>query len=174
MECTAIEIKLNDGNGGFDVLRIATSPFDVVLNGDVYTATGDVLEISKSESTGEISKTGLNLKMTGIDPTFQTHLDAGGFIRAPITILTCLVPDGSNVVTVYEYYHRGFCDTPLTQVDYDTGTLTISLETNNVFTDIDKIPNLLRSSMASHSSRHPGDKFYQYTADVDVEETWKS
>ena len=173
MQCTILNFKLNDGNGGFQTLSLTTAPFDVVLNGVTASSTGDVLGISDSESSGDVNKIGIVITASGIDPTFQASLDGGGFIRAPVDVLICNIPEGTNVVDYYTVYHRGYCDTPMTTVDYETGKLSIALETNNVFIDIDKIPRLLRSSLASHSSRHAGDLFYQYTADVNVEETWK-
>jgi len=173
MICTLVELRLNDGSGGFNIIRLATSPFDVILNTDVYIGSGDLLDISDTETTNEISKSGLTVALGGIDISYQAELDSDGFIRAPIDILIAEVPDNSNVVSTYTYYHRGYCDTPATKVDYKAGNITLSVETTNVFTDIDRKPDLLRCSVASHSSRHPGDKFFEFTADVDIDEVWK-
>lgn len=173
MKCLLVEIRVNDFNGGYNPIRLCTAPFNVVLDGNTYIGAGDILEISDAEETAEISKNGITLTMSGVDPVYQNELASGGFVRAPIDIITANVPEGSNVVDLYYYHHRGYCDTPLTQVDYKSNTITIGIETTNVFTDIDRIPDLMRCSMASHSSRHSGDKFFQYTADVDLEEVWK-
>ena len=172
MKCTLIELQLHDGSGGFDILRITTAPFDVQLNGNMYTSTGDLLSISSSEESDQMSKTGLTLQMNGINISFQAQLDNGGFIRAPIDIIHADVPEGTNVATSYLYYHRGYCDTPVSAIDYESGTISLAMETTNIFIDIDKTPSLLRSSLSNHRARHPGDLFFQYTADVDIEETW--
>jgi len=173
MICNLVHLQLNDFNGGLIHYRLSTSQFDVILNGDVYSATGDVLKIDTTEDTGEVSKTGLTISLSGIDPAIQADIDAGSFVRAPIDIYIADVPDGSDTVSSYNFYHRGYCDTPITEMDYNSGTISIQLETTNVFTDIDKIPNLLRSSLASHSSRHANDKFFEYVADIDITEIWK-
>lgn len=173
MKCLLVRLKLHDGNGGFNQLLLSTAPFDVVLDGDVFVGSGDLLQIEKSESTNEISKTGTTIQLNGIDPVYQADISNGGFIRAPIDILVANVPEGTNVVDMYTFHHRGYCDTPAMELDHETGTLSVGVETNNVFIDIDRVPDLLRCSMATHASRHAGDKFFEYTADVDLEEVWK-
>lgn len=173
MKCLLVKLKLHDGDGGFNVLNMSTAPFDVVLNSETYIGSGDLLKISTSEQTNEISKSGITVQLNGIDPIYQVEIANGGFVRAPIDVMVGNVPDGTNVVDVFSYHHRGYCDIPAMAVDHESGTLSVGVETTNIFTDIDRIPDLLRCSMATHSSRHNGDKFFEYTADVDLTETWK-
>lgn len=174
MLCTLIELRLKPfGETAPAPVRISNAPFDVVFNGNVYTAAGDALKIESTEDTSEVSKTGVSVTLSGLNVNFQNEISNGGFVRAPIDIIKADVPDGSNVVATYAYYHRGYCDTPLMEVDYDSNTLTIGVETSNIFVDLDKEPSLLKCNMASHSSRHVGDKFFEFTADVDLEEIWK-
>ena len=173
MKCLLVRLKLHDGDGGYNELSLSTAPFDVSLDGVLFAGSGDLLEIDDSEETNEISKSGISIQLNGIDPVYQAELTDGGFVRAPIDVMVANVPDGTNIVDVYSYHHRGYCDTPAIEMDYDTGTLSIGVETTNVFTDIDRVPDLLRCSMATHSSRHSGDKFFEYTADVDITEVWK-
>lgn len=171
MQCTLVHIKINDNGVIFDY-RLATSPFDVVLNGATFTATGDLLKITDSEETNEISKTGITVQLDGLNQQFQAEIDAGNFVRSPIDVYIANVPDGTNVVDTYEFYHRGYCDTPTMNVDYETGSVMVSVDTTNIFTDLDRIPDLMRSSMASHSSRHNGDKFFEYVANGEGEAIW--
>lgn len=172
MKCILVHLKVKDNVGGFIDYRLATSSFDINLNGQIFTATGDLLKISEDEETAEISKTGVTVEMSGLDPQFQADIDAGGYVRAPIDIYIANVPEGSNVVDTYTFHHRGYCDTPNTAIDYASGTMTIAIETTNIFTDIDRQPDLMRSSLASHSSRHSGDKFFEYIGNGEGTDIW--
>ncbi len=173
MDCVLVQIKIKDGLGGFQYYRINTSPYDVVFDSNTFTSAGEILSIGDYEELTEVDKTGLDIQLSGIDPAIQADIDSGAFIRAPIDIIIAYVPDGDNVVSTYAYHHRGYCDSPITKIDYESNTVTLNIETTNVFTDIDREPDLNRSSMATHSARHNGDKFFQYTADGETEETWR-
>jgi len=173
MICNLVHLQINDLNGGVIHYRLSTSNFDVSFNGNTYTSTGDLLKITNSENTNQISKTGIKITMSGLDPAFLTEIDSGAYLRAPIDIYTVNIPDGTNVVSSYAFYHRGYCDTPVTGIDYTSNKLTVEIETTNVFTDIDKTPSLMRSSLSAHASIHSGDKFFQYVADIDITEIWK-
>ena len=171
MICTLIQIKTKDNNNTPVYYRVCTSSHDVVFQGDTYLAIGDIVNIDNNEATAELNKTGTTVTVGGIDPAFQAELDSGGFIRAPIDIIIADVPDNDNVVSTYSYYHRGYCDTPVTTLDFNSGTITMTIETANIFVNLDLKSTLLGSSISNHSSRHQGDKFFEYSANVDMEET---
>jgi len=111
--------------------------------------------------------------MSGLDPAFLAEIDSGAYLRAPVDVYIANVPDGTNTVASYSFFHRGYCDTPITGLDYTSNKLTVEIEAFNVFTDIDKTPSLMRSSLSSHASIHAGDKFFQYVADIAITEIWK-
>lgn len=175
MICTLVQLVTKDGSGNLTVYRLSNAPFDVVLEGQTYTAAGHTLSIGENEEGSEIFKTGIDINLNGLDPSLRSEIDLSGFVKAPIDVLIANVPDGTNVASSYSYYHRGFCDSPIYQVDSESGTLSISISTENAFTDLDLRPSLLRCSQASHSSRHNGDKFFEYCADaLIVDEYWKT
>lgn len=173
MNCILLELRLNDGAGGTNAFRLTSAPFDITYDGSVFQATGDLLKIDALEEGVELTTRGLTVELNGIDPAYQAELDSNGFVRAPIDIMLADVPDGSNEASAVSFFHRGYTDSPMTNVDYQQGVMSIAVETTSIFTDLERVPDLLRCSMSSHQSRHAGDKFFEYTADVDLEEIWK-
>lgn len=173
MKCILLELRLNDGNGGYNAFRITSAPFDIIYNGSTFTATGELLDIDKLEESTELTTRGLTITLNGIDPSYRQEIESNGFIKAPIDILLANVPDGTNVPNVATFYHRGYADSPYVDTDLERGVMTLQVETKSIFTDIDRVADLMRCSMASHQSRHSGDRFFEYTADVDIEEIWK-
>lgn len=173
MNCVLLKLRLNDGVGGSNAFCITSAPYDIVYDGDTFTATGDLLNIEELEEGSELTTRGLTITLNGVDPAYQAELQGNGFTRAPIDVLLATVPEGDNVPSSVSFFHRGYCDSPLTEVDYENGQMMVQVETTSIFTDLDRIPDLMRCSMASHQSRHPGDKFFEFTSDVDLEEIWK-
>lgn len=173
MNCVLLEIRLKDGVGGFNAFRVTTAPYDIEYNGNTFTATGDLLNIEELEEGTELTTRGLTITLNGVDPAYQAEMQGNGFVRAPVDVLLATVPEGTNVPSSISFFHRGYCDSPMTEVDYENGLMTVQVETNSIFTDLDRKPDLLRCSMASHQTRHPGDRFFEFTSDVDLEEIWK-
>jgi len=77
MICNLVHLQINDFNGGVIHYRLATSTFDIIFNGNTYLATGDLLKITDSENSNEISKTGIKITMSGLDPAFLAEIDSG-------------------------------------------------------------------------------------------------
>jgi len=172
---TFLLMRLDLSNSGANrILRFTNAPYDIEdLFGDVYQSTGDLLQIGDgSGSETELVSTGLTVSLSGVDPSYQAEIDNNGFLRAPIDLMLVKVPDGSNVATEQIYYHRGLCDTPQTIIDSTSGTITIQIETQSILGDLDKTPSLTKCSFSVHSSRHAGDKFFEYTADAETQEIW--
>ena len=86
------------------------------------------------------------------------------------------LPEGGDQVLDSQYWHRGTCDTPNTVIDYssDPATMRIEVSTQSIFGNLDKVPDLCRTSQGSHSSRHPGDLFFSKVASISQEEVWRT
>ena len=167
------ELDLTAAAGGV-VIRLTNSPYDLRYDGNTYQASGDLLSISSSESTAELVSEGITINLSGVDPAYQSVINANGFLKAPVDIILATCPDNTNLIPAGTgiFYFRGYADTPQTKVDSENGSVIVSLETQSVLGDLDKIPNLLRTTLSSHQTRHAGDLFFEYCADAGTEETW--
>lgn len=178
MEVILISIDLTKTIEGGVVQRLCSAPFDVIHNGYEYVAVGDLLGIEDVKETAELVSSGIGITLSGIDPAYRYEIDNAGFKKAPIEILRCELPDEAedNIIPSNNaiVYHRGTCDTPVTKIDYSTGTMTIELQTESIFGSLVKTPDLCRTSQSSHESRHPGDQFFKYVADTSQKEIWRT
>lgn len=156
------------------IIRLTNAPFDIEWDGNIYQATGDLLQIDGLDTTADLTTIGTTITLQGVDPSYQSVIDNNGFLKAPIDLLLATVPDNTNVVDNASYWHRGFCDTPATVVDYEEGTITIGVETQSIFQSLERTPDLMRTSQANHQAHHNGDRFFEYVADTPVEEIWRT
>lgn len=168
-----LELDLTASPSG-NIVRLCNAAYDIVWNGYNYQATGDLLKIDGLESTADLTTKGTTVTLQGVDPAYQNAIDTNGFLNAPIDILLAEVADGSNIANTASYWHRGFCDSPATVVDYSSGTITIAVDTQSVFKRLDQTPNLMRTSQANHQAHHSGDKFFEYVANTPTKEIWRT
>lgn len=162
--------------------RVCSAAHDIIYEGNEYTAVGDLMEIEDIETTAELANIGTTITLSGIDPAYRREIDQNGFKRAPIKIFAADLDENTNIVTNATLIHAGTCDTPITDVDYDTGIMTIGISTISIWGELDKTPNLNRSSYATHAALHCynevgefiPDEIYKYVASVSTEEQWKS
>jgi hypothetical protein len=178
MQIVLVSVDLTASTTGGRVHRFASSAFDVVHNGYEFRAVGDLMAIEELEESNDLTNLGIGITLSGIDPSYRTEIDNNGFKKAPIVILVAELDDtaNTNIIPTEKafIYHRGTCDTPNTTVDYDSGTMSIEISTESVFGSLVKLPDLCRTSQASHESRHAGDKFFTFVASIAQEETWRS
>jgi len=175
MDIVLISLDLTAASAG-RVHRICSAPFDIEYNGYEYTGAGDLIGIEDLDLSADLTTIGVTLTLSGIDPAYRSEIDSGGFKKAPIEVLLATVPEDTNIVpdNTAIYYHRGTCDTPNTVIDHDAGEMQIEISTESILGNLSKVPDLCRTSQASHTARHAGDDFFKYVASISQEEIWKS
>lgn len=166
------------------VHRLCTAPHDIVYESFTYSAVGDLLKIEDLETSADLNSVGTTITLSGIDPAYRTEIDQNGFRNAPIELSIGYVDDNTNVVPdgTAVVIHTGTCESPITDVDHESGEMTIGVSTNSIWGNLDKVPDLARSSYATHSSRHCYDKdgnfvpdeTFKYVASTSNEEQWIS
>ena len=164
--------------------RLCTAAHDIVYESHTYIAVGDLLKIDDLETSADLNSVGTTITLSGIDPAYRREIDSNGFRNAPIELSigyvqdnTNIIPDGSTVVI-----HTGTCESPITDVNHETGEMTIGVSTTSIWGNLDKVPDLSRASYATHSSRHCYDKdgnfspdqAFKYVASAANEEQWIS
>ncbi|EDM66193.1 hypothetical protein PE36_00310 [Moritella sp. PE36] len=173
-----LDLRKTDSGGnpiGF-VYQITTAAFNVIYEGNEYMAVGDLLEIDDLSESADLSSIGTTITLSGINPSFRREIDNGSFLKSPIDLRIGEITPGTNIIPdgTAGYVHRGFCDTPNSEIDHSNGSLTIAVATESVFQSLTKTPDLCRTSQSSHEARHNGDKFFTYVASTAQEETWKT
>lgn len=168
-----LELDLSNAPSG-NIIRLSNAPYDIIWNGYTFAGNGSLLQIDGLDSSADLTTVGTTVTLQGVDPAFQQQIDANGFLNAPIDILLAEIPDGTNIASSAAYWHRGFCDTPATVVDYENSTITIGVETQSIFKQLDMVPNLMRTSQTNHQAHHNGDRFFEYVADTPTEEIWRT
>jgi hypothetical protein len=155
-------------------VRFTNAPFDVVYMEETWQAAGDLLSIGKQESNYEIVTEGIEIKLSGINTSLRPVIDRHGFRQAPVDIFLATLPENTNIVSAASYYHRGFALSPVTELDEESGTITVIFETQSAFKSLERNSHLMTTSIAHHQSLHPNDQFFQYVADAGLgEETWR-
>lgn len=160
--------------------RLCTAQHDVTYGGYTWSGVGDLLSIDDIETTAEIASLGTTITLSGIDPAYRAEIDSNGFRKAPIVLYAADLPDNTNAAENAVIVHAGKCDTPISDVDYKSGIMTIAISTESIWGDLEKKPNLTRSSYATHSATHSYDKngtyapdqTFKFVASTSIEEQW--
>lgn len=182
-----LDLDLTGAEGGIGtVQRLCTYSTNVFYNPDPdedpadgyeYIAVGDLLQIDDlNGSSEELNSSGTTVTLSGVDPAYRIQIDQNGFKKAPIDISIATVEDGKNIVASgsAQYWHRGTCDSPATEIDHESGTMTIAVNTQSVFGNLDRVAELCRTSMSTHLARHQGDRFFSFVASTSETELWIS
>lgn len=174
-----LKLDLTNAPSG-NIHRYCTAMHDVLYGGYLWKAVGNLLKIDDIEQTVEIATLGTTVTLSGIEIEYQNELDNNGFVNAPITIYSAELGDNTNVVNSVTILHSGRCNTPSTDIDYATNTITLAVATESIWGDLDKTPSLARCSFSSHSSQHRTDingamvpdETFKYVASTTTEEKW--
>ena len=169
-----VDLKANNETGF--IHRVCSAMHNIMYEGHEYIAAGGLLRIDDLQTTSDLTSIGTTVELSGIDPVFRTEIDNGSFLKAPIDIRVGLLPDNTNIIPAGTagFVHRGFCDTPNSTIDYNSGSLVITITTESVFQSLTKIPDLMRCAQSSHEATHNGDKFFTWVASTVQKEKWKT
>jgi len=174
MDVVLISLDLTGAEPAGLVHRFCSHSHDVMHNGYKYTAAGGLIGMEDVDITSDLTTIGLSLSLSGVDPAYRKEIDNGGFKNAPIEVLIGDLPPNSDTVTNTRIHFRGTCDTPSTDIDYSKGEMTINIDAQSPFRQLDKTPDLMRTSQSSHETWHKGDKFFKFVASQSQEEVWRS
>lgn len=168
-------------------LRFWSGLGDLVLDGDTYTGSGNLLAVSAVDETAEIAAKGATLTLSGIpselislalSEPYQGRLCKiyFGLRQAPTTYLTqedgslILNEDGSGIILetvaaadVMSEIFTGYID----QMNIDEGpeTATIAVGVESRLIDLQR-PRVRRYTHESQKSRFPNDKGLEFVNDL--------
>lgn len=152
----------------FDVspLRMWTGLVNATIDGNLYNAAGNLLNISTIEETSEIAARGASITLSGIP---SETLSAA--LQTPYQGRKCIiyfgVVSGLTYSSLTEVF-SGFMDEM--NIVEDADTCTIELKVENKLIDLER-QRVRRYSSGYHKTRFPGDKGFDFVESLQGKET---
>lgn len=152
----AVEMLLDGGP-----IRSWTGVGEATIDGNTYTGTGNLLQISSIEETSEIAARGATLTMSGI-PSSLISLA----LQEPYQGRVCNIYFGVVAGTTYSNLTQIFSGY-LDEMNIDEGpeTSTIQATVENKLIDLER-PRVRRYTSAYQKTKYPGDKGFDYVESI--------
>ena len=141
---------------GFDsgTLNFWTGYGDITANGETWTGSGNVLQISTSTENTDLSANGITLTFSGLDSSIVAiSLTQNYRGRIAKVYLGCLDADNQPVSDLYQVF-AGRMDTMTITENGATASMTITVE--NVLIDLERA-RMRKYTDAEQQKRYPGD-----------------
>jgi hypothetical protein len=152
------------GYSGENAIRLWTGYGDKTVNVETYTGSGNLLAISGLEEANDLSAKNITLTLTGIASSIVSLA-----LSEPYQRRLCRVYFGTGDTTAIEVF-SGFMNTMSIEDSGETSTITLTVESKLV--RLEKASNR-RYTHENHVSRHAGDTFFSYVADLqDKDVVW--
>jgi len=152
------------GYSGENAIRLWTGYGDKTVNAETYTGSGNLLAISGLEEANDLSAKNITLTLTGIASSIVSLA-----LSEPYQRRLCRVYFGTDDTTAIEVF-SGFMNTMSIEDSGETSTITLTVESKLV--RLEKASNR-RYTHENHVSRHAGDTFFSYVADLqDKDVVW--
>lgn len=142
----------------FDIgpLRIWSGVGNKIIEGNTYTGTGSLLDVSGIEESDSLSSPGATVVLNGVDSSVISLA-----IQEPYQNRVCRILLGSGE-DFFEIF-SGFMDVMTIEDSSDTCQISLSVESRLILLDR-KVP--LRYTQETQESRYPGDTFFSYVASL--------
>ena len=121
-------IKMNFTSG---TLLLATTYSDLVISGETYLGTGNILNISPITETADTRATGVEIVLSGLDTSILsaglTEDTQGMIVEIYFGVMTTTSNADAIVDTPYQIF-SGFIDSMVLEESGDSSTLTFTVE----------------------------------------------
>lgn len=145
----ALELEFSDG-----VIRFWTGYGELSANGRDWSGVGQVLAISPTEESADLSALGMTFTLGGLDTSvISAVLNENYKLRPCALYVGALDADNQPVSDLFQTF-SGFIDTISIEEDGDTATIVINAE--NKLIDLNR-PRLRKLTDAEQKLRYPGD-----------------
>lgn len=161
----AVEMQFEGGT-----LRIWTGVGDITISGNTYQGTGDLLEITGLEETGDLTATGTTLTLSGLDSSILsyalTNEYQGRLCKIFWGIKGVTTIGGNAVCEVFS----GFMDRMTILDEGETSSISMTVESRLITLER---PNVRRYTDQSHQAviategySSSDDTFFKWVADL--------
>ena len=158
----AVELNFDDAQ----VLRLWTGLGEATIDGNTYTGTGTLLDISAVEETTEIAVRGATLTLTAV-PSEVISLALSEPYQGRVCNMYFGVVSGSTYSNLTEIF-SGYMD----EMNIDEGAefSTIELKVENKLIDLERA-RVARYTSQYQKSKYPGDKGFDFVESIQLQET---
>lgn len=152
----AIELNFDSG-----ILRLWNGYYDLTIDGASYTGSGNLLQVSDIEETGEIAARGVTMTLSGLDPSIiSVALQENYQNRTAKVFLGAITPSGE--VQSYQVF-GGRLDVMSIEESGETATIAVTAE--NRLIDLER-PRTRRFTSEDQKALYPGDLGLDYVNDL--------
>tara|TARA_R110000764_G_scaffold222_5_gene1020 strand:+ start:1365 stop:1916 length:552 start_codon:yes stop_codon:yes gene_type:complete len=139
-------------------VRFWTGYGDRTIGADTYLGAGSLIGISGLEEVNDLSAKNINLTLSGVPQNLVSLA-----LQEPYQRRTCKVYFGTTDTTTPIEVFSGLMNTM--SIEDGGGSSVITLTVESKLVRLDKASNW-RYTEANHQSRHAGDTFFSYVADL--------
>lgn len=152
----AVELNFDSG-----ILRLWNGYADLTIDGETYIGSGNLLQISGIEETGEIAARGVTMTLSGLSTDIiSVALQENYQNRTARIYLGAIQSDGT--VQSYQVF-AGRLD--VMNIEESGETATISVTAENRLIDLER-PRIRRYTSEDQKSIYPGDLGLDYVNDL--------
>ena len=139
-------------------LRLWSGFGDRTINGQTYTGSGSLLQISQISENSELNATGMQLTLSGMNQTLISAALQENYQgrQAQVFLGEISVAD---VVTSFD----GLMD--VMTITHNSEDVVVELTLESKLITLQR-PNARRYTQANHALRHPNDTFFDFTASL--------
>jgi len=156
----AIEL-LFDGN---EILRLWTGIGQAIIDGDTYTGTGNLLNVSAIEETTEIAVRGATLTLSGV-PSELVSLALSEPYQGRVCKIYFGIVSGNTYSNLTEIF-SGFMDEM--NIDEGPDTSTIELKVENKLIDLERA-RVARYTSQYQKSLYPNDRGFDFVESIQLQ-----
>lgn len=157
----AMLLELNFDSG---VLRLCMGPRNVTVGADVYTATGSLLTIDKSDEAADGTE-GLNFSLSALDPAVMLLVESEPYRGRVVRLMEQRYDEDDQAVDDPQVEYVGRMTSMIPQEDPKSRTFTVSVQTEHFDVEANRSVNL-RFSDAEQRRRFPDDRGAEYVTSM--------
>ena len=158
----AIEL-LFDGN---EILRLWTGIGEATIDGNTYTGTGNLLNVSAIEETTEIAVRGATLTLSGV-PSEVVSLALSEPYQGRVCNIYFGIVSGNTYSNLTEIF-SGYMDEM--NIDEGPDTATVELKVENKLIDLERA-RVARYTSQYQKSLYPNDKGFDFVESIQLKKT---
>lgn len=151
------------------MVRLASPPFDIVMDGQTYRGVGDLGSIGVVEEGTETRSYGLTLSITGIRPEYLTEVTTNPIQGRPVLLHFGLVDESHSLIGTPLQIWGGRMDVATIELG-QTATITVTAESRLV--DWER-PRVRRYTHEDQQASFPADMGLEFVSSMsEIELVW--
>lgn len=157
----AVQLELDEG-----AIRLWTGHGEATINGDTFLGAGNLIGFSGFEEVNDLSAKSITITLDGVDETVLSLSLVTPIRNRKVRVFFGVIANDGTFHSVEIFTGRA------NKIPFeDNGeTGTVQLEVDSKLVVLEKASNR-RYTHESHQSRHPGDTFFSFVADLQDKET---